>query len=175
MNKIIYADPPWTYRDKCHAGKRGAGYKYRLMTIDELIGLRPFIDSIAAPDCLLAMWWVPPQPLEALQLVSAWGFTLKTMKGFTWHKLTKTGRDHFGMGNYTRANTEDCLFAVRGKPKRISAAVPQLIHAPLREHSRKPDEARDRLVQMMGSVPRIELFARQKHSGWRVWGDEVAA
>lgn len=171
--KIIYADPPWVYRDKCHSGERGAGYKYNLMSPVELAELRPFIDEIADEDCLLAMWWVPPQPREALALVDAWGFELKTMKGFTWHKLTKNGKDHFGMGHWTRANSEDCLFAVRGKPKRICAGVRQMIHAPVREHSRKPDEARDRLVQLMGDVPRIELFARQNHPGWTAWGDEV--
>src|SRR6185295_2679878 len=165
-HQILYADPPWIYRDQCHAGKRGAVYKYPVMDAAALAALRPMIDQLAAPDCLLAMWWVPPQPAEALQLVAAWGFKLKTFKGFTWHKLTKNGRDHFGMGSLTRANTEDCLFAVRGKPKRQSAAVPQLIHAPVREHSRKPDEARDRLVQLMGDVPRIELFARQLPPGW---------
>jgi len=135
-HQILYADPPWIYRDQCHAGKRGAVYKYPVMDAAALAALRPMIDQLAAPDCLLAMWWVPPQPAEALQLVAAWGFKLKTFKGFTWHKLTKNGRDHFGMGSLTRANTEDCLFAVRGKPKRQSAAVPQLIHAPVREHSR---------------------------------------
>ncbi len=172
---LIYADPPWTYNDKCHAGERGAGYKYDLMTLEEIKGLRPMIDSLAAPDCLLAMWWVPPQPLEALEVVKAWGFTFKTMKGFTWHKLTKNGRDHFGMGNWTRANTEDCLFAVRGKPKRADAAVRQIITAPKREHSRKPDEARTGLEKLLGDVPRIELFARQSFPGWDAWGNQVPA
>lgn len=171
--KIIYADPPWEYRDKASAGKRGASHKYRVMGIDLLANMKPFIDSIAADDCLLAMWWVPPMPQEALALINSWGFKLKTMKGFTWHKITKHGKDHFGMGNWTRANTEDCLFAVRGKPKRICASVRQLIHAPIREHSRKPDEARDRLVELMGDVPRIELFARQNHPGWDVFGNET--
>ena len=94
---LIYADPPWTYRDKCHAGKRGAGYKYSCMTLDDICSIP--VASIAAPDCLLAMWWVPPQPREALAVVDAWGFELITMKGFTWHKLTKNGKSHFGMGN----------------------------------------------------------------------------
>jgi N6-adenosine-specific RNA methylase IME4 len=169
--QLIYADPPWTYNDKAAAGQRGAGFKYDLMTLDALKALP--VQSIAAPDCLLAMWWVGPMPQEALDLIKVWGFTLKTMKGFTWHKLTKHGKDHFGMGNWTRANSEDCLFAVRGKPKRINAGVRQIITAPIREHSRKPDEARDALVTLMGDVPRIELFARQKHEGWVVWGNEV--
>lgn len=169
--QLIYADPPWTYNDKAAAGKRGAGFKYDLMTLDALKALP--IQQIAAKDCLLAMWWVGPMPQEALDLVKAWGFTLKTMKGFTWHKLTKHGKDHFGMGHWTRGNTEDCLFAVKGKPKRVNAGVSQIITAPIREHSRKPDEVRNALVKLMGDVPRIELFARQRHEGWQAWGNEL--
>jgi N6-adenosine-specific RNA methylase IME4 len=168
---LIYADPPWQYRDKCHAGKRGACYKYPVMDLNDIMALP--VGELAADDCLLAMWWVPPMPAEALAVVEAWGFELKTMKGFTWHKLTKHGKSHFGMGNWTRANTEDCLFAVRGRPKRKSASVRQFVEAPLREHSRKPDEVRDGLVELMGNVRRIELFAREKAPGWDVWGNEV--
>lgn len=171
--QLIYADPAWTYNDKCHSGQRGAGYKYNLMSLDALCALP--VASIAAPVCLLAMWWVAPMPEEALRVVTAWGFRLKTMKGFTWAKTTKHGKNHFGMGNWTRANSEDCLFAVRGKPKRVCASVPQLIVSQVREHSRKPDEARDRLVRLMGDVPRVELFARQQSPGWDAWGDQVAA
>lgn len=171
---LIYADPPWTYRDKANAGKRGACHQYPTMSVPELCNMRPQIDAWAAPDCLLAMWWVPPMPLEAIAVVMTWGFELKTMKGFTWHKLTKNGKDNFGMGNYTRIGaSEDCLFAIRGKPKRISKSVRHMIHAPIRAHSQKPDEARDRLVQLLGDVPRIELFARTRTPGWEVWGNEV--
>ncbi len=171
--QIIYADPPWAHDDKANAGKRGAIHKYRVMSLGQLMAMREYIDSLAAPDCLLAMWWCGPMPEEALLLVKAWGFTLKTMKGFTWHKTTTKGKDAFGMGNWTRCNTEDCLFAVRGRPKRVSASVRQLIVAELREHSRKPDEARNGLVELMGDVPRIELFARQAHPGWDAMGDEL--
>lgn len=171
--QLIYCDPPWSYRDKAAAGKRGASFKYPTLGVDDLAQIP--VANIAAPDCLLAMWWVGPQPQEALDLVKAWGFELKTMKGFTWHKVTaKNGKSHFGMGNWTRANTEDCLFAVRGKPKRASASVRQFIEAPIREHSQKPDEVRDRLVQLMGDVPRIELFSRVTgKNGWVTWGNEV--
>jgi N6-adenosine-specific RNA methylase IME4 len=113
-------------------------------------------------------------PAEA-QVVRAWGFTLKTMKGFCWHKRTKNGLSHFGMGHWTRANTEDCLFAVRGNVRRVNAGVRQFIDAPLRRHSEKPAQARDRLVQLLGDVPRIELFARTKTPGWSVWGRDVAS
>ncbi len=168
---IILCDPPWTYRDKCHSGERGAGYKYSTMTVPELCALP--VASIAADDCLLAMWHVAPMPEEAISVVKAWGFKLKTMKGFCWHKLTKNGKSHFGMGNYTRANTEDCLFAIKGRPKRMDAGVRQFVEAQVREHSRKPDEVRDRLVRLMGDVPRVELFARAKVPGWLAWGDQI--
>lgn len=169
--KLIYADPPWSYRDKCHSGQRGAGYKYTTMDLEAIKKLRAI--DIADENCFLAMWWVPPMPLEALSVVEAWGFTLKTMCGFTWHKLTKNGRNHFGMGNWTRANAENCLFAVRGKPKRANAGVSQMITAPVGKHSEKPPEARLRLERLMGDIPRIELFARTDTPGWSVWGNEV--
>lgn len=169
---LIYADPPWAYRDKCHSGQRGAGYKYATMTPADLAALR--VQDIAADDCLLAMWHVGPMPMEAINLVKAWGFTLKTMKGFTWHKVTaKNGLLHWGMGNWTRANSEDCLFAVRGKPKRVNAGVSQMIVSPVGKHSAKPPEARGRLVALLGDVPRVELFAREVVPGWDSWGIEV--
>lgn len=169
--RIIYADPPWSYRDKGNAGQRGSSHKYTCLTVAEICALP--VAEIAAKDCLLAMWWVPPMPREALQVIDAWGFTLKTMKGFTWHKRTKNGLSHFGMGHWTRANSEDCLFAVRGQPRRVNAGVRQIIDAPIGRHSEKPAEARVRLVRLMGNVPRIELFARVQAPGWNAWGLEA--
>lgn len=168
---LIYADPPWQYRDKANAGRRGACHKYDVMTLSDIMAL-PVLE-LAAADCLLALWWVAPMPAEALAVVTAWGFTLKTMKGFTWHKLTKNGHDHFGMGNWTRANSEDCLFAVRGKPQRVDAGVRQMITAPVGRHSEKPAEARQRLERLLGDVPRVELFARATAPGWVSWGNQV--
>lgn len=169
--QIIYADPGWQYNDPAGAGKRGAQFKYTVTALEALKQLR--VSEIAAEDCLLAMWWVPPMPKEAIELAEAWGFKLKTMKGFTWHKLTRNGKDHFGMGHWTRANTEDCLFASRGNPPRKSHSVRQLVHSVIREPARKPDEIRDMLVELIGDVPRIELFARQRFCGWDAWGDEI--
>jgi N6-adenosine-specific RNA methylase IME4 len=168
---VLLCDPPWAYRDKCHAGKRGACYKYETMTYEQLAALP--VMQLAAPDCLLAMWWVPPMPLQAINLILDWDFRLVTMCGFTWVKTTTTGKWAFGMGHWTRGNAENCLFAIRGKPKRVSAAVSQLIVAPVREHSRKPDAAYDRLEQLIGDVPRIELFARRARPNWTIWGNEA--
>jgi len=166
---LIYADPAWRYRDKCNSGKRGACHKYEVMDLKAIMALP--VREIAAEDCLLAMWWVAPMPAEALAVVAAWGFRLVTTKGFTWHKRTKNGKSHFGMGNLTRANTEDCLFAVKGKIRRASASVRQFMDSPMGRHSEKPAEARDRLVQLMGDIPRIELFARERFDGWDAWGN----
>jgi N6-adenosine-specific RNA methylase IME4 len=169
---LIYCDPPWRYRDKAAAGKRGASFKYPTLGVDDLAQIP--VASIAAPDCLLAMWWVGPQPQEALDLMTAWGFRIQNMNGFTWHKTTKHGKNHFGMGRLTRGNCESCLFALKGKNQRVSASVSQFVEAPIREHSQKPDEVRDRLVQLMGDVPRIELFSRVTgKNGWVTWGNEV--
>ena len=168
---LILCDPPWSYRDKCNAGKRGAIHKYDVMGLEAIKSLR--VKDIAADDCLLAMWWVPPMPSEALEVVKAWGFTLKTFAGFTWYKTTRHGKRHFGMGNWTRANTESCLFATRGKPRRVNAGVSQFVEATIGRHSEKPGAVRERLVKLMGDVPRVELFAREQVEGWDSWGNEV--
>lgn len=169
--QLIYADPPWTYRDTCNAGNRGAAHKYDLMTLADLQDMA--IDQLAADDALLAMWWVPPMPMEAIALTESWGFSLKNMNGFTWHKQTTYGKNFFGMGHYTRANAECCLIATRGSPKVASHSVSQFVSAPIGRHSQKPDEVRARLVRLMGDVPRLELFARDRAPGWDVFGNQV--
>lgn len=77
------------------------------------------------------------------------------------------------LGDWTRANAEICLLDVKGKPKRISKSVRQIIDSPIEYHSKKPDEVRDRIVELIGDLTRIELFARQETKGWDVWGNEV--
>lgn len=146
---------------------------YPTMSPRELHALRPCIDGWAARDCALFLWATPPALPEALQLVSAWGFSYKTF-GFTWIKTTKNGGLFFGMGHYTRSNAEVCFLATRGKPKVQARDVPQVIMAPRREHSRKPDEQYERIERLYGG-PYLELFARQRREGWDVWGDEAPA
>ena len=82
----------------------------------------------------------------------------------------KNGKPFFGIGHYTKSNAEVCLLAIRGRPKVVSNYVSSVIISPREEHSKKPDEARDRIVQLCGDLPRIELFARQRVSGWDCWG-----
>lgn len=171
---LIYSDPPWSFRDKAADGNRGAGFKYPVMDLSDICRL-PVWDLANPESCLLAMWWVPTQPAEALKVIDAWGFRLMTMKGFTWKKCGSRQADKLvmGMGHMTRANSEDCLFAVRGKlPPRINAGIIQSFTAPRLAHSQKPDCVREKLVNLLGDVPRIELFARQSSHGFDVWGDE---
>ena len=169
---IIYADPPWTYRDKALAGNRGAGCKYDLMTQDELKELP--IDMIAADDCCLFMWVTMPMLQEGLDLVNAWGFTYKT-NAFTWVKKNKVADTLFwGMGRWTRSNAELCLLATKGHPHRASAGVHSVIESKIERHSKKPDEVRNRIVQLCGDLPRIELFARERAEGWNAFGNELA-
>ena len=131
------------------------------------------VGSIAAPDSLLFLWAVPSHLPDALTVIHAWGFTYKTV-AFTWVKRTpKDNGFCFGRGYRTHSNAEVCLLATRGKPRRIGTGVSSLIVSPRREHSRKPDEARERIVRICGDVPRTELFARQKVPGWSAWGNEV--
>ena len=166
---IIYADPPWRYEQ--HGLQGAAEHHYTTMSIDELKRLP--VSEIADKNCALFMWATFPQLREALELIEAWGFKYKTV-AFVWLKKNKVADSWFyGLGFWTRGNAEICLFATKGKPKRKSAGVHQLIISPIEAHSKKPDVAREKIVQLMGDLPRVELFARQSPEGWDVWGNEV--
>jgi len=169
---IIYADPPWTFQTWSKRGKaRSAESHYPCLTLPEIQAL-PIAD-IAADNCTLFLWATDPLLPQAIDLIQKWGFNYKTI-GFNWVKLNKSSEGFFtGMGYWTRANAELCLLGTRGKPKRKSASVRRLVVAPRREHSRKPDVVADRIVDLMGDLPRIELFARAPRPGWEVWGNET--
>lgn len=168
---IIYADPPWSYKDKALSGNRGACCKYPVMSIDDICKLP--VNQIADKDCILFMWVTMPKLNECFKVMEAWGFEYKT-SAFTWVKKNKkSGSLFMGMGRWTRANAEICLIATKGKPKRVSASVHSVILSSIEEHSKKPNEARERIVQLCGDIPRIELFARQYADGWDCWGNEV--
>lgn len=169
---IIYADPPWHYRvySKKGAG-RSAESHYPTMTIEEIQALP--VSELSDKDCALFMWITFPLLKESLSVLSAWGFKFKTI-AFVWIKQNRKSDSLFwGMGYWTRANAEFCVLATKGKPKRMAKNVHQVIVSHIEEHSKKPDEARRRIVRLMGDLPRIELFARQKTAGWDVWGNEL--
>ena len=131
------------------------------------------VETLAAKDCALFLWATFPNLLEAFSVIKAWGFTYKTV-AFVWVKQNrKTPSLFWGLGYWTRANAEICLLATKGQPKRQNAGVHQVIISPVEEHSKKPDVVRERIVELMGDVPRVELFARQSVPGWDAWGNEV--
>jgi len=165
-------DPPWTYRVWSKKGPgRSAENHYPTMSLSDICAL-PVAD-LAAKDCVLFLWATFPNLPEAFEVIKAWGFTYKTV-AFVWCKRNrKSGSFFTGLGYYTRANAEICLLATRGSPKRISRSVHQIIDTPIERHSKKPDEARKRIVELMGDVPRIELFARERADGWDCFGNEV--
>jgi len=167
---VILADPPWSYRDKARAGKRGSEYKYKCMHLD-LVKALP-VKKLANDDSLLFLWSTMPMLPNALRVMQVWGFAYKTM-AFTWVKTTKNGKLAWGMGNWTRSNPELCLLGVRGKPKRVSAGVHSVVMSERGEYSEKPKEVNHRIDQLCGNVDKIELFARKKTPGWDVWGDEI--
>jgi len=141
------------------------------MNIEQLCSMP--IGELAAENCALFMWVTFPTLREAFVLLDAWSFTYKSVS-FVWVKQNKKTPSLFwGMGYWTRANAEICLLATKGKPKRRSASVHQVIVSPIEHHSKKPDEARNRIVELMGDLPRIELFARDRADGWDAFGNEV--
>ena len=167
---IVYADPPWSYRDKALAGERGAECKYDCMTPGDLMCMP--VSRMITDDAFLFLWCTMPMLPVGIELMNWWGFNYRTV-AFTWIKRTKTGKLAWGMGNWTRANAELCLLGIRGRPKRQSAGVLSVIEAQSPRHSQKPAETRERIVRLCGDLPRIELFARQRVDGWDAWGIEV--
>lgn len=182
--RVILADPPWRFNslwggrpNKTKAGypSRAIDAHYDTMSIDDICALP--VESLAADDCVLFMWTCWPVLQASFRVLDAWGFTYKTC-AFSWmkadpYRLFADEKTPFaGLGYWTRANTEPCLLATRGKPKRIHADVRQGIIAPRREHSRKPDCVHERIERLVAG-PYVELFARQTRPGWDSWGNEV--
>jgi len=173
----ILADPPWHYEVWAEGSSRTASSKYAVMPNADICNLP--IGELAAPDCVLFVWATWPKLYDAFEAIKAWGFTYKTC-GFDWMKADNTQPNFFeaeipaqvGMGYWTRANTEPCLLATRGKPKRLNADVRMGIISPRREHSRKPEGVHGRIERLVAG-PYVELFARQRRPNWDCWGNQT--
>jgi site-specific DNA-methyltransferase (adenine-specific) len=170
--QIIYADPPWKFSSKMK-GSRGQ-YKldehYPQLSCKDICNLP--IKELADENCILFIWTTDAHIPEALYVIKSWGFKYKTV-GFVWNKKEKSGIQVCYCGMWTMKGTELCFLATRNHPKKVKNNVRQLVEAERKGHSIKPDEVRNRIVTLMGDLPRIELFARQKTEGWDVWGNEV--
>lgn len=170
---LIYADPPWSFNTYSDKGKdRSAEKHYPTMSKADIQNLP--VRKIAADNSMLFLWVTAPCLIEGIELITAWGFTYKTV-AFTWVKQNKKSNGIFtGMGYYTRSNAEYCLLATSGKIlERKSRSVSSVVLSHIERHSKKPDEVRKRIVDLLGDIPRIELFAREQANGWDCWGNEV--
>lgn len=174
---LIYADPPWKYNSRNNPDTKfgtGAVGKYATMSLDEIRSLD--IPSISADNCALFMWCTTSTGdsnlAQKLELFEHWGFRLVNI-GFTWVKTYKNGQPFFGVGHYSKSNCEHCFLGIKGSLPVKSNKVSSLIISQKREHSKKPDIVRDKIVELFGDLPRIELFARDRVKGWDALGDEL--
>lgn len=140
------------------------------MTLEEIKEIP--VGKIAADNCALFLWVTFPRLREGLEVMKAWGFEYKTL-GFNWIKTNKDGTPFFGIGHYTKSNPELCLLGMKGAMKAVDNTVSSVIITPREYHSKKPDIVRDKIVQLFGDLPRVELFARGNFQGWDCLGNEV--
>lgn len=163
----ILTDNPW--RTQTWDGKSQvptvAEDPYPTMSLDELKALP--VGAVADKNCVLHMWILDSHLEQALELGHHWGFRYSTI-GFVWDKM----KDQLGMGKWTRKDCELALLMVKGKPKRMSGGVRQMIREPVRQHSRKPDGQYER-IEDLSAGPYLELFGRQMRPGWTVWGNQA--
>lgn len=177
---LITIDPPWNYQlretDATHRGR----CPYPSMTDQQILDIP--IGTIAASNTYLLLWVTNNHLPLGFKCLESWGFAYKSI--FTWVKTTKASteedpRVNIGIGHYGRNCTEHWLVATKGKPGSFTSHgltnIPNVIHAPRGKHSQKPEEfwvIADRLAEKLGGK-NIELFARQRRSGWDAWGAEV--
>ena len=168
--QVIYADPPWEYSTWGAGGTdRSASNHYPVMPTDEIAALD--VAAMAADDCVLLMWTCWPHLEEAFRVISAWGFTYRTV-GFNWIKTNADGSPFTGMGHWTRGNSEPCLLAARGAPVRLNADISEVLTDPRGEHSRKP-LIHDKIERLVPG-PYLEMFCRDPQPGWDAWGNQSA-
>lgn len=174
--RVLCADPPWAFGDKLPGPRRGAAHNYGVLSVSDICR---FPLPIIADDAWLFLWRVSAMQEEALKVVRAWGFTLKSE--IVWEKLTKTGKPWFGMGRYVRASHETALVAVRGRVRPADRSIRSRFAAPVPGtsagkylHSGKPEAFYNIVERLTGDGPRVELFARRCREGWTCEGDQVA-
>jgi len=178
--QIIYADPPWSYYNDSNSyfdKTTKVGFRkppYPVMATKNIMALP--VKEIADINCALFIWTTDYHLEKCMQVIKAWGFHYKTI-GFAWLKKNKQGKPICFMGAYTmKSGIELCLLATKGNGihKLLkNHSVRALVEMKRLKHSQKPAVVRDRIIKLLGRLPRIELFARKKPKGWDVWGDEV--
>ncbi len=159
--RTILADPPWNVQQK---GGRGAERHYPLLSLAEICALP--VQRHSADDAHLWLWVTNATIHAGKDVIEAWGFSYRSC--LTWIK------PRFGLGIYLRNQTEHLLLGVRGKAPIQFRAQGSWFHAPLQEHSHKPEE-QYAIIERCSPGPYLELFARRRRPGWHAWGNEVAS
>jgi N6-adenosine-specific RNA methylase IME4 len=171
---IILADPPWQYAQFSEKKNGAAKAHFNGMSTDELCNLP--IKNITDTNCALFLWITGPKIVEGCHtaIFEAWGFRPVSL-AFTWIKTKQDGNARMGIGFYTRSNSELCLLGIKGKMKVKSHKVMQTIISPvIKPHSSKPPIVRDKIIELFGDLPRVELFARPPIvDGWTMIGNEI--
>jgi N6-adenosine-specific RNA methylase IME4 len=169
----ILIDPPWRFANR--TGKMAPEHKrlrrYPTMSFEEIAGIP--IANHAQIQSHLYMWCPNALLLEGLQIMREWGFIYKT--NIVWYKVRKDGGpDGRGVGFYFRNVTELLLFGTRGKLRTLQPGRTQtnIIVSRKEEHSKKPERAYE-IVEACSPGPYVELFARQRRTGWHWWGDQA--
>lgn len=166
---VIVADPAWNFSTYSPKGwGKSAQRHYSCMTLED-IKLLP-VNQLAAPDCALFLWATSPMLPQALDVMSAWGFTFKSSA--VWVKTTKNGLISFGTGYRLRNSHEPILLGVRGNPKNTRSER-SVIMEQVREHSRKPDSFYSMVERWLPGARRLDLFSREYRRGWDQYGDEA--
>lgn len=163
--QVIYADPPWSYTNKKTGGthKSGAQQKYPTMPLPDIMNMNIPIDKNA----VLYLWATVPLLPEAFKVMDALGFKYKTM--LTWRKIMS-----LGIGFWYRGQCEHLLFGVKGNIKAFRIQHANFIQTKAGKHSEKPSEFRHLIEQSTQHMPlKLEMFARQEHSGWDAFVNEV--
>ena len=159
--EVIYADPPWEYRNTGFA--MSAVKQYPTMSIASLCEMK--IKELSNENSILFLWATNPLLKEAIQLMEAWGFEYKT--NFVWTKSNHTA------GFYIYGQHELLLIGVRGSMLPSGEKFKSIIQGENRKHSKKPEIVYEIIEKMYPNTKRIELFARNKRENWESWGNEV--
>jgi N6-adenosine-specific RNA methylase IME4 len=162
--RVIVVDPPWRYDKRAEDITHRGRVPYPDMSIEDITDERQVpVRKLAHEDCILWLWTTNAFMADALRCVKEWSFEQKTI--LTWVK------DRMGTGDWLRGKTEHCIMAVKGRPVVTLTNQTTALEAPMREHSRKPDEFYA-LVEALCPGSKLDMFGRQQRPGWQVWGAE---
>ena len=166
--RVVYADPPWKYKDKADAGSvqaGGAERKYPVMSIEELCAVD--VKGICDKEAVLFLWVTSPLLFECAPVITAWGFKYKA--SIIWDKMAHN------MGHYVSVQHELLLICTRGSATPDSKdRLRSVVSEKRGKHSVKPETFRTMIDAMYTTGKRIELFARKvPPSPWEAFGNEL--